>query len=269
MKQIAVVSLIEEYERRKHIDSLFEEFELDFEYFDAINKLQVANNLGKYNLTVNTDRMSSGEVACYLSHYSLWQRVIDHELPYLMVFEDDIYFSQSAKVLLSDLNWLPVSFDVIKLETMYDRVMVDKGVHLLSEHRLCRIKSRHMGMAGYIVSQEGAKNLIAIVKRLGIDRPVDHVMFAELIEQHKNLVYQVSPAICIQDKIFNINSNRFDSCLEYERQPRPINKVKLSSSQKINRELVRFWKQLAIINLSQSLVLTLKGYKKQKITYSE
>lgn len=269
MKPIAVVSLVEEHARREHIDHLFAQQGLDFDYFNAINKQQVADTLKKYNLIIKTDRMSLGEVACYLSHYCLWQQVIEHDMTYLMVFEDDIYFSKNAKFLLNDLDWLPNGFDVVKLETMYDRVMIDKGTHLLSEHRLCRMKSRHMGMAGYIISQAGAKKLVAITKSLGIDRPVDHIMFDDLIEQKKSAMYQVFPTICIQDKILDMQSERFASCLEQERQPRPTKKVKLSISQKLNRELVRLWRQLAIVNLYHSLLFTIKGYKKQKITYPE
>lgn len=269
MKQIAVVSLVEEYERRKHIDSLFNYFELDFNYFDAINKQQVVDTLDKYNILVNTDRMSLGEVACYLSHYSLWQQVIDYNLPYLMVFEDDIYFTKGAKALLNDLNWLPKDYDVIKLETMYDRVMINKGVQLLSEHKLCRMKSRHMGMAGYIISRKGAKKLITMTQELGVDRPIDHIMFDRLIEQKTSKVYQVCPALCIQDKIYNKNTIRFGSCLEDERGSRPIVKVKLSAQQKFNRELARLWTQMGVINFSRSLFLTVSGYKKQRIEYKE
>lgn len=269
MKPIAVVSLVEEYTRREHIDHLFAQQCFDFDYFNAINKQQVADTLKKYDLIVKTDKVSLGETACYLSHYCLWQQMIDNDMPYLMVFEDDIYFSKNAKVLLNDLDWLPNGFDVVKLETMYDRVMIDKGAHLLSEHRLCRMKSRHMGMAGYIISQAGAKKLVAITKSLGIDRPVDHIMFDDLIDQKKSAMYQVFPAICIQDKILDMQSERFASCLEQERPPRPVKKIKLTQAQKVNRELARLWKQLNVDTLSHSLSLTIKGYKKQKITYTE
>lgn len=269
MKPIAVVSLVEEYTRREHIDHLFAQQGLDFDYFDAINKQQIDVTLQKHELSVNTDKVSLGETACYLSHYCLWQQVIDNDMLYLMVFEDDIYFSKNAKVLLSDLDWLPPNFDVVKLETMYGQVMIDKGVPLLAEHKLCRMKSRHMGMAGYIISQAGAKKLVAITKALGIDRPVDHIMFDDLIDQKKSAMYQVFPAICIQDKILDMQSERFASCLEHERQSRPVKKIKLTQAQKVNRELARLWKQLGVVALSHSLRLTIKGYKKQKITYPE
>lgn len=269
MKKAVVVSLIHECERRQHIDSLFDAHKLNFNYFDAINKDQVKDYLQKYNLTVQSKIMSEGEVACYLSHYCLWEQVIEQKLPYLMVFEDDIYFSKNSDDILNNLEWLPSDFDVIKLETMHERVMIDKGFNLVSDHKLCHMKSSHMGMAGYIISQKGAKTLVAMTQNLGIDRPVDHIMFDRLIEQKGSQVYQICPAICIQDKIYNENTTRFGSCLENERQSRPVVKVKLSAAQKINRELTRLWTQMQIVNFSRSLFLTVSGYKKQRIEYKE
>ena len=269
MKKVAVVSLIDEHERRQHIDSLFDAYNLDFSYFDAINKTQVKDTLQKHGLKVQSERMSTGEVACYLSHYCLWQQVIEHKMTYLMVFEDDIYFSKSAKTLLKNLDWLPNDFDVIKLETMHGRVKINKGIDIMLDHKLCHMKSSHMGMAGYIISQKGARKLVTMIQRLGVDRPVDHIMFDRLIEQKASKVYQVSPALCIQDKIYNEQSTRFGSCLEEERQAKPVIKVKLSAQQKINRELMRLWTQMQLVNFSRSLLLTAGGYKKQKIEYKE
>lgn len=269
MKKAVVVSLISEYERRQHIDNLFDEYNIAFNYFDAINKFQVDETLQKYNLEVRSKRISEGEVACYLSHYCLWQQVVEQDLPYLMVFEDDIYFSKNADDLLNKLDWLPNDFDVTKLETMHCRVMINKGVSLRSEHKLCQMRSSHMGMAGYIVSQKGAKKLLAMTQQLGVDRPVDHIMFDRLIKQKESKVYQISPALCIQDKIYNEHTTRFGSCLEEERQSRPVIKVKLSPQQKLSRELNRLWNQMRVVNFSRSLLLTVSGYKKRRIEYKK
>lgn len=269
MKQIAVVSLIEEYERRKHIDSLFKEFELDFDYLDAINKQQVANALEKYNLTINTDRMSLGEVACYLSHYSLWQQMIDNDLPYLIVFEDDIYFAKNAKTLLNDLSWLPDNFDLIKLETMYDRVMVKPESVLRSSYELLRLKTQHLGTAGYIISHSGAKNMIKLVKQTGIHCPVDHLMFDKFIESNSHIIYQTSPALCIQDKIFNTVDFKFGSMIEEDRAPKASAKPKLSASQKINREYKRLIRQSKLLDKYRNSVLSAKGYKNKTIDFQQ
>lgn len=269
MKGIAVISLTNEYERRQHIDALFDEYELDFSYFDAIDKLKVADTLEKYGLNVSTEKISTGEVACYLSHYCLWQRVVEQNMPYLMIFEDDIYFSKSAKVLLKQLDWLPNNFNVNKLETMYQRVMINKGTISPIAHRLSEMKSRHMGTAGYIVSQEGAKKLISMAQELGIDRPVDHGMFNKFIEQKKSEVYQIFPALCIQDKIYNKESVRFGSELEETREVLRKLKLKPSGYQKIIRELTKICMQLLPKSIYYVGWLAIKGYKKQKIEYHE
>lgn len=269
MKSAAVVSLIHEHERRQHIDSLFDEHNLDFDYFDAINKTQVEDTLQKHGLKVQSERMSAGEIGCTLSHYCLWKQVVEKNMPYLMIFEDDIYFAKCAKELLDDLDWLPSDFDIIKIETTYEKVMLKKRIDLASSHALLQMKSRHLGSGGYIISQQAAKKLITKVKALGIQDPVDHMLFEDLVYETSNKVYQISPAICIQDIVYNEDSTRFGSCLEEERQARPVNKVKLSARQKINRELMRLWRQLHIAERYRTLSLILKGYKNQKIDYSE
>ena len=269
MKNRIVISLANEHQRRQHIDTLFEEYELDFGYFDAINKQQAADILAKYNLSVTNAQLSAGEVACYLSHYCLWQQVVEQQLPYLMVFEDDIYFSKSATAVLSNLDWLPSDFDVIKLETMYERVVINKGVRLILGHALCQMQSRHMGMAGYIISLQGAKKLLAMIKAFGIDSPVDHIMFDRLIGQKSSSVHQVFPALCIQDKIYNKGSVRFESVLEGTRKGSEVAKQKKSGFEKMNKELLRVFEQLSPKNMYYTGWLIMKGYKKRIIDYKE
>lgn len=272
MKHIAVVSLVDEHIRREHIDHLFNEHHLDFSYFDAINKSQVADTLAKYQLSVTSERLSQGEIACFLSHYCLWQQVVEQQLPYLMVFEDDIYFSKSANFLLSNLDWLPNNFDLVKLETMYEEVILSKSVRSVLEHDVCQMQSSHMGTAGYIISQTGAKKLLTMTQGFGIDRPVDHIIFEKFIEQENSKVYQVNPALCIQDKVYNPDFSKFSSELEEERKVRecqPIIKQKLSLAKKLNRELIRLWRQLHIAERYRTLSLILKGYKNQRIDYHE
>lgn len=269
MKNIAVVSLIDAHDRREHINALFKEYNLDFGYFDAINKSQVTNILKKHDLTVETEKMSAGEIGCTLSHYCLWNQIIEKDIPYMMIFEDDIFFAKSAEVLLSDLDWLPCDFDVIKIETTYEKVMLKKEFDLTLSHSLLQMKSRHLGSGGYIISQKAANKLISKVKKLGLQVPVDHMVFEDLVDEVNSKVYQISPAICIQDIIYNKDSIRFESELEKERKPKPKNKQKISVGKKLNREVVRLWKQLKINEAYNTSILIAKGYKSQIVDYKE
>ena len=269
MKNIAVISLTNEHERRQHINCLFKENELEFDYSDAINKSQVVETLEKNDLTVNTDRMSLGEIGCFLSHYSLWKQVVEHEMPYLIIFEDDIFFAESAKVLLQELDWLPANFDVIKLETTYEEVMIKKEIDLSSSHFLFHMKSRHLGAGGYIISNKVAKQSIANLKKTGIEIPIDHLIFEQLVKENASNVYQIVPAICIQDIIYNKDSLSFTSSLEEERKPKSLVKNKLSAKQKVNRELTRLWYQTKFSEKYNSSLLMLKGYRSQIIEYRD
>lgn len=267
MNNIAVVSLISQHDRRQHIDTLFAEYALDFSYFNAIDRTQVTETLAKYGLS-SSEKLSTGEIACYLSHYCLWQQVIESDKSYLMIFEDDIYFSKDAKILLQPLDWLPNHFDIVKLETMYQRVLINKGSALPLAHKLCQMKSRHMGTAGYIISQAGAKKLIAMTHAMGVSQPVDLCVFNNFIEDKGSQVYQVVPALCIQDQIYN-DSARFGSELNDAREVARQLKIKPSGYQKVMRELNKVIRQMQPKNMYRAISLIINGYKKQKIDYRE
>lgn len=270
MKQIAVVSLVDEHTRRAHIDHLFSEHHLDFSYFDAINKSQVEQVVDKYGLSLQSDKISKGEAACYLSHYCLWKQVVENKLAYLMIFEDDIHFSKNTKDILNNLEWLPTNFDVIKLETIRQNVMIRRGSKLLPTHRLCRIRSEHLGSGGYIISYQGAKKLLNMTLQFGLDRPVDRLLFDELICKKNGKVYQVLPAICIQEIVYDSQSIRFKSSLEVERS-KPIVKIEktvdYTKTQKMKREVLRLKKQM--LNIFSTTIFLFKGYKKQTIDYEK
>ena len=133
---------------------------------------------------------------------------------------------------------------------------------------LSQMQSRHMGTAGYIISQQSAKKLLAMTEELGIDRPVDHIVFDRLIEQKNSSVHQIFPALCIQDNIYNRDSVRFGCVLENTRKV-VIAKQKPSGFEKVSRELIRVFAQLLAKRIGYTGWLIMKGYKKRKIDYQQ
>jgi len=39
---------------------------------------------------LNTDQLTNGQIGCYESHVRVWRRIVDQNLPYALVFEDDV-----------------------------------------------------------------------------------------------------------------------------------------------------------------------------------
>lgn len=273
MNNVYVISMTTAQERRQHIDNTFTKNNISFRYFDAIIKTQVPEQLKKYDISADKDAVSTTEMACFLSHYCLWQKMIIERWPYLVIFEDDVYLSKDISTVLDKLTQSVDKFDVIKLETMYQSVLVNKGSQVLKNYRLCHILSRHMGCAGYILSYEYAKNLVAMVESQGLDQPVDSLVFKQTIASQSHKIYQLSPAICIQSQFLDNFTVKFDSDIEEARVIRKSSKNvtgievfdPLTLMQKIHKQQARLKKHINRKLLT--LKLMLKGYRKIEIVY--
>lgn len=273
MNNVYVISMTTAHERRQHIDHTFAKNNISFRYFDAIIKTQVPEQLKKYDISADKDAVSTTEMACFLSHYCLWQKMIIERWPYLVIFEDDVYLSKDTSAVLDKLTQSVDKFDVIKLETMYQSVLVNKGSKVLKDYRLCHALSRHMGCAGYILSYEYAKKLVAMVESQGLDQPVDSLVFKQTIASQSHKIYQLSPAICIQSQFLDNFTIKFDSDIEQARVIRRSSEkvtgvevfTPLTLKQKIHKQQARLKKHINRKLLT--LKLMLKGYRKIEIIY--
>ena len=270
-----MISMTSAHERRQHIDNTFAKNNISFSYFDAIIKTQVPEQLNKYNISADKDAISATEMACFLSHYCLWQKMILEKRPYLVIFEDDVYLSKDTSAVLDELTQSIDELDVIKLETMYQSVLINKGSKVLKDYRLCHILSRHMGCAGYILSYEYAQKLVAMVETQGLDQPVDSLVFKQNIASQSHKIYQLSPAICIQSQFLDDFTTKFDSDIEEARVVRKSSEKvaeiavfnPLTLKQKIHKQQVRLNKHINRKLLK--LKLMLKGYRKTEVIYKD
>jgi glycosyl transferase family 25 len=67
-------------------------------------------------LNIQEDFLSPGELACFMSHVSIWQKMVDEQIPHLAIFEDDVYLGQNADYFLSSDTWIQSDWQIIKLE---------------------------------------------------------------------------------------------------------------------------------------------------------
>ncbi|WP_034475017.1 glycosyltransferase family 25 protein [Aestuariibacter salexigens] len=59
--------------------------------------------------------LSRGEVGCYLSHRKAWQTIVDEQLPYAVILEDDIELQGNIEQVGNVIGQLDVAWDYIKL----------------------------------------------------------------------------------------------------------------------------------------------------------
>lgn len=195
-----------------------------------------------------------GDIACALSHNLAWQRFVDSKAPWAFFAEDDLLLSSDAQKFLENDTWIPGDADVVKAETFMEPTFLSRfGNQKVFGRRLARLKSQHLGTAGYFLSARTAAWLIEYTK--SVFEPADQILFgADLNYFGTRRVYQIDPAVCMQrmyldnsDDDTDLTSNRLDTNAElgepvYLRIPKK--KTKPTGWAKVRRELGRPFRPL-------------------------
>lgn len=241
-----VISLETAQQRREHITREFSDKGITFEFFDAISPFNGMQDITKELIPAleENNTLSNGEKGCLLSHLALWKRCVDEHLDYVAIFEDDVLLSADIHKFTSDISWLENNFAkhiplAVRFETYKMPVrLCSNNIVILSDRKLNRLKSAHWGTAGYVINREMAVNLLSFFKEVSEDclLAVDQVMFELFLENKEVLIYQFSPALCIQEIRMFKNNSKLLSNIERTNKRRPqVNSI----FDKVKREFYR------------------------------
>ncbi|EGT78267.1 lacto-N-neotetraose biosynthesis glycosyl transferase LgtE [Haemophilus haemolyticus M21127] len=241
-----VISISTADKRRNHIIEQFGQKQIPFEFFDAFTPSeQLDIHLLTYlpNIQI-TSKLTAGEKGCLMSHFMLWKKCVEDNLDYISIFEDDILLGENAEQFLANDEWLKVRFNfqeifVLRLETFLMPVQLEHQQQILpfQERNMDILKSKHFGTAGYIISNGAARYLINLFENLAVDKvkAIDEIMFNEQVNVGIYQIYQLNPAICVQELQLNQEESLLVSDLEQERKNRP----KIKKNKTLKQRLVR------------------------------
>ncbi|XP_017304196.2 glycosyltransferase 25 family member-like [Diaphorina citri] len=105
--------------------------------------------------------MKKGEIGCFLSHYNIWNEVVDNNHDIVMVLEDDVrfesFFRQKLATILKELKTktLP-AWDLIYLGR---KKLSEKPDTWVSGSRYLVEASYSYWTLGYLLSRQGARKL--------------------------------------------------------------------------------------------------------------
>ncbi|MFS6537424.1 glycosyltransferase family 25 protein [Idiomarina loihiensis] len=134
------------------------------EVFDA----ETAKRRFQYDLT-------AGEIGCYLSHIKCWEKIINDNLDYAVILEDDLLLDRQFASVISTIPQLTSDWHYLKLSCPFkprpykatETVMGDDNLDV----SLVNYKKSPTGTVAQVVSREGAKRLLA--KKPPFFRPID------------------------------------------------------------------------------------------------
>ncbi len=241
-----VISIPSADKRRNHIIQQFGQKKIPFEFFDAfIPSERLNEHLQRYLPNVDaTPRLTMGEKGCLMSHFMLWKKCVDDDLDYITLFEDDILLGENAEQFLAEDEWLKVRFNfqeifVLRLETFLMPVKIEKqqGILPFQQREIDILKSKHFGTAGYVISHGAAKYLIEVFEKFSSEeiKPIDEIMFNQLIDISGYQVYQLNPAICVQELQLNEENSVLESGLQKERKKNTVSHTKKTLKQRFIR----------------------------------
>ncbi|WP_180068696.1 glycosyltransferase family 25 protein [Acinetobacter sp. YH16038] len=253
MKNI-VISLKTATARREHICKEFGKQNINFDFFDALTPDLAKPLAEKMHLNVGDEYLTGGELACFMSHVSVWQKMVDEQIPHLAVFEDDVYLGENADYFLSQDDWIQNDWDIIKIEAFADKVFLSgPKINIANGSRqIVQLTGKNLGTAGYILSLKGAQKYLDYVRKIQLI-PLDQVMFDEFIQAKIYPVYQMTPALCIQEMmLFPEKKTVLSSDLLAERKAR-MRKQKKKGWAKIQLEIMRVLKQVKYALVGQKV----------------
>lgn len=114
--------------------------------------------------------LTAGELGCYLSHRKCWQYLLDNNLDYAVVLEDDFTLSGDISAIGSYIEAIVRPWDCIKLMEYPQRSKSLMSVPCLDKH-LIRYDKIPSGTLAYVISKDGAQKMLRHSQK--ISRPVD------------------------------------------------------------------------------------------------
>lgn len=206
---IFLINLDRSESRREAMCVQLERLGLPYERFSAVDGREISDEVLRRHYSAELNRrkyfvdLSRSEIACYISHLRVCERILSENLDYAIVLEDDIILKDSFVLVPNALNSI-ANWNYIKLIAPFKRKRIisskpvvfeipatcnienwtsgnPPNVHKITKSsksitvpiafELVRWKKPPAGTQAYAITKDGAKEFLA--KRSRFFRPID------------------------------------------------------------------------------------------------
>ncbi|WP_350998312.1 glycosyltransferase family 25 protein [Shewanella sp. TB7-MNA-CIBAN-0143] len=175
--KVFLINLDNSTERFTFMDEQLKQLGIEYQRISAVygkdlHDIDIAKvydpqtNLQKYDKELNL-----GEIGCYLSHVQCWQMIIEQQLDYALILEDDSILDPALMTVIQHINNLSADWDYIKLCHGRKPKGIVKSIVLDERFSLSTCLKLPASTRGQCVSFAGAQKLLATA--YPIARPVD------------------------------------------------------------------------------------------------
>ena len=168
--KIFVLNLNRATDRLAHMEAMLNRLNLQYERIAAVD----GEELSSANITrLSSPRvfywlfgrsMSRGELGCALSHRVAYQRILDEELDWALILEDDVELSSQIGRWLASVIHNTNNFDVTQLYFSENRFHPVKCIAKSDGIRIVSFTGPHASAVAYVVRRRGAQKLLRFRK---------------------------------------------------------------------------------------------------------
>lgn len=183
-----VINLAHAVERRAHMEEQLHAQGIGAEFIDAVNGRQMNETERQSHLDLNKMRtigwqLSAAEIGCALSHLKVYELMVERQLPYAIILEDDIELASDFVTLFQSDAFQQIEQGIPAhephvVQLNYVRRAYRYGFTDISGTRYMRVRSYSAtwSTAAYIISLSAAKKLLE--ERYPIWAPADDWNFS-------------------------------------------------------------------------------------------
>ncbi len=216
---VYVISMPSAALRREHMRKELGAHGIAFHFFDPVYGEQVLRAIEQNGLSTVPNALTLGELGCLMSHVRLWQQLAQSDEETMTILEDDIFLGHDAAYWLTHADWIPSppAHQLIKLEKHEAQVTQSRRSIAVHDRKLRLLRQTHFATGGYRIGRHAAAEMLALIKRTPIDQAVDHLLFCDYRLHRPQAVWQLNPAICVQEKSVPAAALQLGNHLEAER----------------------------------------------------
>ncbi|ERT12746.1 glycosyltransferase family 25 protein [Photorhabdus temperata] len=170
--RIFIINLESDIERKYSILQQASSLKLDVEIINAINGKQLSKDeLMKLSRDFYSNGMTLGELGCSLSHLSVYQKIIDENIPLALIMEDDVEINKNISSVLIALDKFntknPNKPRVILLNKTSEYIdTFKKGI--THQHYLVNV-IESAGTYGYVINNHAAQRLLDFLQPVWLE----------------------------------------------------------------------------------------------------
>lgn len=177
---IWVVSLARATARRRFVETQFAEAGLPIVVLEAVDgrTLDPTGLASPWRTRFEIGRtMSNGEIACAASHLEVYRRMVDEDVPEVLVVEDDVAPTPDLAAVLAARAALPADWDVVTFHSLFPsaRPRLLPGPPLAAGYRVCTYERMNYGTQCYLVRRSTAEHLLRVGRPIRL--PPDDLLY--------------------------------------------------------------------------------------------